>query len=578
MLAIMISKRFEKCREYLDASLLAEICKADPRLIELNLTETPTINARHEYTMRALANLPHADFFNAYQTNFVNTLNKKDDKNIRIARLPLGKAFPKYVPSELFCNQYDLLKFVAHLGMISDMSLSFGAENLPKKVNDALDSHITEGLMKHGFLNSEAMIIEDKIFKKNAAGETIVAPEFIEQLKNLYASFSLLGIAIPKISNDQIDLYCRQIITSYKEHKKRKSDLGKFKELNALFLFRQTLLSIPNPYPVEGANLSRENLNQVISLVDDCFKLSAMANKKIKSKTTMDLKEHEALFTEAKKIAQQLRITPKNLILQTGTPILTGSQSEHAFYILIEFEETAGTPSFHINIFNGGPGLEYHHPYAGLAASEFAKKRYGMYHAVASKSFPLNDETELFLQHYLYKTLSLPHCHCNGDETLQQEMLKNIYLGGKDDITHTFRGYGAYTLADAFHKPTDITYRAQLSENCTIFNLKQALKIAAKLSDTEAGDLENLLLYGAQKLLESALTPSAAASGGAAGGAGTRTEEHPGSGSTFGAEDEEAAPLIGLEIEEEDRPASVTPLHDAAKETSPACTGATLAT
>lgn len=283
-------------------------------------------------------------------------------------RLPSDKSFPASVPTALICRPYDLLKFIAHLSMMKIPIPRFDFAGLLPEHEKALNEHILVGLREAGFLSTEFMMVKSRIFQGKEGKEQKINPEYIPSIRSLFKSFSapglsrLIGIeeAMASLAEDQLKVY-----NSLEEKRKL---LGRYIPLNALFLLRQTVLSIPEPYPIAAISLQREKLNETKRLLDECLHYAAVVKDKLTPIHTFDPSQHECVFKGMKTLVDRLWKNPLDFIVQVGIPIKDVKKgSEHAFYILVQFPKSAAESNFRLVIFNGGPGLSMHRKDESLA-------------------------------------------------------------------------------------------------------------------------------------------------------------------------------------------------------------------
>ncbi len=406
---------------------------------------------------------------------------------------------------EISLNNTRMLRFVSHFGAISFPMLQFSPTGATKEESDRINLELSRELKKNGFLSSGGMVIKSKIFE-SSEGETSFTNEFIKSFKSLLRSYCL-------IKDDTIlNIILKEFLDKYKDILERRKKVARFVPIDAVALF---YLITTHPF---HARVTKDNsrafglVPAVQNLLRDCLSIAVAADK-IKKSATSDTDMKAAWFQLAKTIINKLWAAPKNLVIKIGTPIRDGkADSEHAFYAVFKFD--SATTQFQIMIVNGGPGLLFHQLDESLAESEYADPEYGYYKPVISASLDMTEENKLFFQHYLYRLMMLVYTpNVKG-------LMGNIYLKEPTFKEPTFEGFAGYTANHVKTITTDFTYAAQLSENCTIYNLKKAMQLALNLKEDLYYELEVVLLQLIDSWIDSLKSTTVPVHGSAAGGAG----------------------------------------------------------
>ena len=463
----IIVNQLENAKEY----LTFEICN---RFTNVFLKFVPTnkeiyclglfAQARHGFVMRTITNKPFFDFPTA--------ASKQTTPSVRGYQLPVKSYMVDFSEAELY-------KFAAHICVPSLPMLKI--DDIPDKTEQEMEGFnalLQRRMITAGLCNSQGFLVESKIrtgtgkkaqFAKLAVQKAIYDIA-ISCLRTCFSDFaSLSDEEIQKHVVNSLSLDAMQ--TKFDAIMQQRELLSGFECLLALGLFHKYLLK----YPL------------IKNMVFDCFLVSARARDCSKAGHIV---KHESWFKLADEVVQNL-CKGKDVLISVGTPIKKGGvgYSTHAFYIVIKHVQSdTGKKTVQIIIINGGNGVETYHKLVGGACRNDTEQ----YYVVASQYLDLNAENDkTALQHYVYKAVSLEYETAidmdqeNMDNpNAVDNLLKNIYLQGK-----TFVGYGGVKLNNLRQGKLNTYFSCQITGNCTIHNLKYAIKIMFDMNEFQFGEM-----------------------------------------------------------------------------------------
>lgn len=469
----------------------------------------------HNFAERDLMRAPNAKYFDHV---FSSMLTEQRDPRIFSLDLVISRPDDSFshepVTIRINFTAFDLLKYCSHKMEIEDPKFYF--------FNDyERDKWLKKVLHQEGYINSEGMLIPNKVFFYKDDLPYRVNKEFTARVYDLEGKLfrrhaDRVKPLVLRRHNYQAheDWVEKKFLARAMKVIKIRNQLGRFSPLDMLGLHYQALKNyVPTPglpkFPQD------EELKKISAF---CLYAAAKVDI-IFTKSTCILSDtvnarHLRCFSFAKMVREYLCANKTSIVLQIGTPIESGKEfSEHAFYLAINY--IASTDQFVINIVNGGDGVTtYHYRDKSVREKEFTDVRFGLYHPVGLE--PLDRKNvahQEFLDHYIYRALSLKYGpktlnipKKDSDEEGEFETifaLTNLYLGLYDQVDYQFTGYRSknFALLKRADSSGLTSYRAQLSGNCTNYNFMQALKIACSYDPIDFGIMLDAQLYAADQLI-----------------------------------------------------------------------------
>lgn len=479
--------------------------------------DTMTAKCRHDFNMAQRVN---TDYFKAIDS----PLMAEDPKAPRTlsVRLHIPKSnsiFDETSDVQIQLNAFELLKFCSHMQMLAfPIPLMGAVKNVPLASHEKLNDWLHTKLKEAGFLNSEGMFNKARVFV--GGKPTACSEPFLDCYMEALISFEHNGITL-NLPADMRHFIADTTVKTYQKMMAARSKLDLFHQLHAVGLLCSAYGHIA---PDSELHITMQRCYQLAAKVD------SIARPKADSPTMTDPKKHVAYFAIADQVVDDFARNHRPIVIQVGTPIKIDKgekHSTHAFYIGIKVTESGIARAF---IVNGGPGLSFHQPDETLAPSEFIDKEYGAYHPVCSTPIKLNSEGQTFLKHYVYQAICLRY------KPFTKGQMGNVYLQSKNPgEVFCFQGYKGRMFPGYASEVYPSVFRAQLNENCTIFNFKRMLRIMFDMDEIRFGEFEDRCMQAADTLVTHALAPASAMSAGSAAVAAGES----GAGGVFSAGPEE---------------------------------------
>ena len=354
---------------------------------------------------------------------------------------------------------FDLLKYSAHIVAPALTEFSFTITGYP---NPTLNEQLREHLRINGLLNSANQITAPFLYIKRTSPNPPALKEFKAKILEFFRDRFLI-LPWPE---GQITSIIDKSFMSGKEARLNAKKLENFHPFRALSLTIESLeyndlAKIPDH--LKDALLADAQRNLILDLLYDTL-LIAFRNFENSKIAVQDSKE-QGFFTLSEAIVQSKLSSPgAKLIIQSGNPIeLNQPRTNHYFYVVI----TKFSENYKINIVNGGSSPD-EDPSVDLL-DKGKGGNYWMCRTIISK-----DSSGEFIKHYIYRVLSIQYT------SISTTSLDNLYVKNNQ-----FIGFRTYNLDLSninsiltIEQPSECPiFPSQTFANCTIHNLKQALKI-----------------------------------------------------------------------------------------------------
>jgi hypothetical protein len=399
----------------------------------------------------------------------------------------------------------DLLRFSAHI--VAPTLFIFNIESNGDSKSEKLINDLKEHLLQEGYLNSIGYLKKAIFYNIETPQDSAKKPE-VPKSPNKFINSCMNSIKknIPKdndltittFENNLKDIVAQSRTSRYEIVSK----LTMFSSISAVSLLIQTLEHTANiPNNLQRCLLAKHCGETIINKLYDTL-LIAKYGLQINATYSLVTDKEQQYYDLALNIVEKNIKLPtfKSMILQSGDPIkLDKFATNHAFYVLID---KVGS-KFKITIVNGGSNadedLNFEASESGLGANWICRQ------------IITADETNAsvydFLTHYIYKVISLRYTKSLNDEDFKK-ILGNIYL--KDNEFIGFNGYkidnsNDNTLLQVIPKEQSPSFPSQVVENCTIHNLKQAIKILFNWNEAQFAQFVHDMVIRYNSLLKNHL-------------------------------------------------------------------------
>jgi hypothetical protein len=429
--------------------------------------------ARHEFIMTrgVLVNKQYFDFtvdLEKISQNKTYCLNIKD----------LNKG------NKVYFSEYDLYKFAAHVCVPSKPILRFNIKGKQKEELEDFNLLLEKRMRTAGLCNTRGFL-KDNIFNANKSEiKQAIYKLMIPCLRGCFQDFAQLTPEQIQKHLEQ-DFYSYDLQSNYEFIMKQRENLSGLDGEIALSLFYKSML------------LNNQTTPAMLNTVLQC--LITVTAVKSASKIGRHQAMHETWFNIASKLVDEQLCCGKNLLLAIGTPIKEHGEnfSTHMFYVVIK---CCSKKIVQIMIVNGGGEVAKYHSLANFVC----KNDLEQFQVVASNHLNLNKEIDrTSLKHYIYRAISLEYItgatvddenenNCDSYSNL----LSNLYLQFAN-----FKGYGGQVFENLKRNNLAIYFTCQITGNCTIHNLKCALKIMFDLDDLQFGEMLDNIVIGFDRLI-----------------------------------------------------------------------------
>lgn len=436
---------------------------------------------RHKFVNRRFRNI---EFFD-YQKQ-LSSMKQANQDEIYSITMP---AKPVRVVN---FSEHDLYKFVSYVRVPSLPILKLIIPGKTEQELGAFNQLILKRMRVAGFCNSQGYTIAERLFPEKQIERIKTEQEFHEIiiycLQACFPEFAQLTEAnilehvrknFPRLNElQQGDKNIREL-----EHL-----AGGLNSLVALALFTRCVMDVD----------SREDKIAIMEIVTRCFNIAAMAEE---YNRTGNLRgKHDGWFDIARDVVDNHLNKGEDALLAVGTPIKRDekSYSTHAFYLVIkQLPKKHNNHCVQIMIINGGRYVDGHH----IKVNFMSKNETDKYKVAASQPIVLTEDTRLVLKHYIYRAISLEYSTviAEVEETnpaALKNLLQSIYLQQS-----TFLGYGGQSLLNFIRTDIEVYFSAQIRGNCTIHNLKYALKVMLGLDELQYGAMLDGVVIGLDKLI-----------------------------------------------------------------------------
>ena len=449
----------------------------------------------YKYISRNLKRPQYFDFNNSKL--LTDNLNNAMEIEVKILKEEsiLGEA--KNFKITITPNQNNsLFKFSAHIGSLSRLAFKFRIPDINEARANIFNIELRKKMRAQKLCNSEGFITKEAITEvglnqiKDMIVQTLDEPRFKifsdDKQKQNYKG-------LIKFELDKIKL-------SAEKMKKSITALNGYKTFAVRILFYNCLNQYQYGLPTELLNKVKKSVLQSLELSNAAQIINETAN-------TDRTKLEGDMFELAGKVVNYVADNKCDLLINLGAPIKSQkntASSKHTFYAVLKHMDNG---HMRVIITNGGSGIEFHTP---VPEQEDIDWKY--YYYAGLNPFELNDANKDKLKHYLYKLLMLRFTETSNDENYKSKM-KNIYLRQIDNKNNCyFYGYNDEKIYGFRQEDLDKTFLQQVAGNCTVYNLKYALKVMHDMDDITFGLMLNNLMLGVDEFaekLENAYAPTA---------------------------------------------------------------------
>lgn len=462
---------------------------------------------RHKYVKNLLQNNDYFDYASFPEEEGVTQQEKSFKLKLTDGR-SITTTHERTITLSL--SRKKLLRFAAHIYPPSPPIPLFNIPWLHEQDQQIFNAFLREKLQESQICNSEGFWKKEYLHEKFSE----VIPIIVGVL--LRAEFNPYGYV-----HEQIDQALRKpefhekFIARVQEINNLRKSLSLFPPVEALTLFHESMIS--NAYGVGNSTLY-----EIRTILFNAIEIAVEAKKINKEKLT-DSQKNEKWFNLAKRIVDFLKMHPsQNLLILTGTPIRSTKgekYSIHALYCVIKYDPSS--QQYQIILTNGGMGHTLHECAESSDPNERIERCYA-----AFQPFKLTEKSQS-LQHYIYRLISLQYTKAVVKEDEQQtdehgnvisgrnpwtfhELFENIYLKKQNDGSSTwyFHGYQLKKIVGFVRQDFQKSFYDQFFDNCTIHNLKYALKILFNMDELQFGQLVDTSLLGYDDFLTEYLKKS----------------------------------------------------------------------
>lgn len=485
-------KALELASEYLSAEVWRQFSEVFSGLEPSGAKERGYLGtfaqARHKYILRTVLNKAYFEI-----------------QQLPVKQASLEKSYCLQIEKEnIWFSAKTLFEFIAHIDVpslpILQLSIPGKSSVEIEKFNGLLQKRMRSANIcnTHGFLRIEQLGAATAISASRQVERRQKIRDILSYcLRTSFSEFAALSAeALQKYVETQFDLKTIETVQrQYEAIMEQRRLLSGLTGKLALALFYNCM------------SLGERATTSILDTVLTCFKITEQA--KIISDEMVSTNKHKGWFDMADDLVEQHLCKGKNLLLAIGTPIKEDGPgySTHAFYVVIKHIQS--TPAVdqkfvQIMIINGGGGVARYH----TAATFVCKNDIEQYKVVASSPLDLQQEkNKTLLKHYIYKAISLEYVTgINMDDENKdnpdtyQNLLDNIYLKNQE-----FTGYQYQSLSGLSKIDLDIYFPCQITGNCTIHNLKYAIKIMFNLDELQFGELLDGIIIGLDRFISTLL-------------------------------------------------------------------------
>jgi len=450
---------------------------------------------RHQFV---LAFIKNKDYFNVQSSSLLNktTIPVPLDLQFKFSQEKNSILLEK-INDKIRVDQYSLFKFCAHLVSPTPPILYIKNEELTNSnTTEEFNIILKKRHRTERFCNGEGFLDIERIKKDFIRFRTITFEELVIFLKhkNIYLFLNALQEQEYREKFDN-EFTLDKIKPELERLDRQRESLAGFNGIEALFLFYKSLL--PHAYGLE-----QKLLTDIQEVIRGCLEITYQTERA--NKLSQGAK-HKQWFSIAENIVSSLIASPRNLLIQVGTPIKEGEKhSTHAFYVSIKYLKTSN--QFQLIITNGGSAVNRFHQ---ISPNQHPKDREEYCYAAFSP-FDINTCFKE-LTNYLYLLISLEY-RGSIKEDLENEtnpdsylnLLKSVYLREKSNEAGTIESFRGFQYKEFYtFKREDLTetFLSQVTGNCTIHNLKKSLQILFAMDQLIFGLLEDNLALGFDQLI-----------------------------------------------------------------------------
>jgi hypothetical protein len=466
---------------------------------------------RHAYVDQIKKNKEYFKFEDsqALTSDTTTTFSTAGESFSKEAGLVIGNCLK--IPARVLTPRY-LVTFAAHLAPPVNL-LELTVDNLTDERLKQINLTFKQKLRSLGMCTSNGILIKvDQVNFKTV--QKALVETFDEE--NLFTNETV------RYNWLEENFTFAKIAPWYNQCAERIKSLSGFDSLEALYLCYKCLVECEYGLPKNLLEIAKRT-------VFTCLEIATEAKKIADQKDTPRNKATQWLDL-AGKIVNYLTHKKQSLLIAVGTPIEEGTNSStHAIYVVLKYLKD--TNQYQIIITNGGLGVSTFHSLSKTLAPKDNKIR-AEYNYAAFKPFTLgkdlNDQYYEALRYYIYKLISLeftPAINSNGTTSNDKvsnsnssinfdALLKDIYLREAND-SEDKEFFTIYEPTEQKMKPIKVFKRvdlqqhfsAQITGNCTVYNMENALSIMLDMNQATYGLLGDNLVLGFDQFITSLLQP-----------------------------------------------------------------------